>query len=55
MKKSIGAEVLQHALHGESVDSEGDAESTEVQTTAHHIVVFQQVREGRVHPAAHEA
>ncbi|TNN69666.1 hypothetical protein EYF80_020156 [Liparis tanakae] len=44
MKKSVSTEVLQHALHGLTVDSEGDAGVSEVKAAADHIVFFQQVK-----------
>lgn len=37
-EEAVGVEILKHALDGLSVDSEGDAGGTQVQTTAHHVL-----------------
>ena len=51
MHQAVAVEVLQHALHGQPVDPEGDGGRHKVQATTDHVLVSQQVREGRTHPA----
>lgn len=54
-EEPVEVEVLEHALHREAVDAEGDAGHAQVQAAAYHVVCRQRVLAGRGHGAGHAA